>query len=179
MKKCYRKENNSHYKIVNSFLLSVIILLGSLVACNYSSKIKDYYQNTILSKNIRFSDFKKVYHFFVKEPQEEMLVFQEQTIYPIEKINHSTKIFYGEDPIYFLKPGIIVYLGEKDDLGMTMIVQGNDGVDIWYSNLSNTEYHLYDYVSVKDIIGEASNGELIVTIDHDGYYLNYEEYMEN
>ncbi len=45
-----------------------------------------------------------------------------------------------------LTSGVVVFVGEKDDYGETVIIQGVDGVDIWYGNLTNVSVKLYDYV---------------------------------
>ena len=73
--------------------------------------------------------------------------------------------------------GIIVYIGDKDDLGNTVIVQGNDGIDIWYSGISLKEYGLYDYVSKGDILGLSSDVYVTISIYEDGELLKYEEYI--
>ena len=53
----------------------------------------------------------------------------------------------AESPAISLTPGIIVFYGTKEELGNTVIVQGNDGVDIWYSGVTLSSFSIYDYVS--------------------------------
>ena len=76
-----------------------------------------------------------------------------------------------------LVPGIIVFDGEKDDLGNTIIVQGNDGVDVWYSCVTMKEKGLYDYVSKGDILGISNDVYVTISIYEDGKLLDYEEYI--
>ena len=59
---------------------------------------------------------------------------------------------YLKEDVSLIQSGIVVYVGEKDNLGNTVIVQGVDGIDVWYSNLGNVNVSLYDYVSNGDII---------------------------
>ena len=68
-------------------------------------------------------------------------------------------------------------MGDKDDLGNTIIIQGNDGIDIWYSNITVSDYSLYDYVSTGDILGVNNEDYYKLTIMKDGKYLEYDEYF--
>ena len=71
----------------------------------------------------------------------------------------------------------MVFSGEKEGLGNTVIIQGIDGVDIWYSNIENVNLTLYDYVEKDNILGEAQDGEIILTFLSDGNYISYENYI--
>ena len=77
----------------------------------------------------------------------------------------------------FLESGVVVFLGEKENLGKTVIVQGIDGVDIWYSHLENYNLTMYDYVEKDSLVGEFQENEAILTFMKDGNYLGYEEYL--
>ena len=79
--------------------------------------------------------------------------------------------------ISFLESGIVVFSGKKDNLGQTVIIQGVDGVDIWYSNLSNTNLTMYDYVEKGSILGEVNNNEIVLTFIENGEYVSYERYI--
>ena len=68
--------------------------------------------------------------------------------------------------------------GTKDGLSNTVIVQGNDGVDIWYSGVSLNEYGLYDYVSEGDVLGGSILEYGFVSIVKDGEKITYEEYFK-
>ena len=67
-------------------------------------------------------------------------------------------------------------MGEKENLGYTIIVQGVDDVDIWYSNIKNSSIKLYDYIETNAVLGEVDDS-LIVTIVKNNKYLGYEEYI--
>ena len=56
-------------------------------------------------------------------------------------------------------------------------MQGNDGVDIWYSGVTSSELKVYDYIESTTIIGITSEDYLYITLNKDGEYLNYEEYI--
>ena len=58
-----------------------------------------------------------------------------------------------------------------------MIVQGIDGVDIWYSNLTNLNATMYDYVEKNSIVGEFNDQNAVLTFVENGEYIGYEKYI--
>ena len=76
-----------------------------------------------------------------------------------------------------ISSGIVVYSGTKDDYGNTVIVQGVDGVDIWYGNLENIAVNLYDYIEAETIIGETKDEYLYLVIKKDNEFIKYEDYQ--
>ena len=96
----------------------------------------------------------------------------------IEKINNSEKITFNDKTIIkSFMSGIVVFMGEKENLGYTIIVQGVDGTDIWYSNITNSTIKLYDYIEKNTVLGEV-NKNLFLTILKDNNYIGYEEYIK-
>ena len=91
----------------------------------------------------------------------------------IESYKNATKLTVNEQEIInAISSGIVVYLGAKDDLGNTVIIQGNDGVDIWYSNITDTDVALYDYIETGNVLGMANSNYIYLTIIKDGKYQN-------
>jgi hypothetical protein len=82
---------------------------------------------------------------------------------------------YLKEEIVSVESGIVVFVGEKDNLGKTVIVQGVDGVDVWYSNFSDVNVSLYDYISNGYKLG-ISNEYYLVSLYKDGNLITYEEY---
>ena len=188
MKKHNRKESKLKDKRwITKLLFSIIFLLTSLIYIQTSGENKQKYENNILNDNIKFNTIGNMYdkyinsHFKKKDNQEKEMYASSENISYItkEKYNNSTKLTVNKEyAVQTLKPGIIVYIGEKDELGNTIIVQGNDGIDVWYSNITNTNYTLYDYVSKGDILGTTIDEYLYLTFDKDGTFLTYEEYIK-
>ena len=73
-----------------------------------------------------------------------------------------------------LESGIVVYKGEKDNYGNTIIVQQINGIDMWYGNIIDSNVKLYDYVTKGSILGNC-NDYLYVVFKKDGNVLPYEE----
>ena len=75
------------------------------------------------------------------------------------------------------KSGIVVFVGERDYYGMTVIIQGMNGIDYWYGNLTNVNVRLYDYVTSDNIIANAKDNTLIVAFKQNGEVLDFEEFI--
>lgn len=184
-------------KVVNKvwltkLLIGIIFVLISLIYVNFSDKNLDNYKKVILEDNISFASINNLYQKYIgktttkakdkatDDSAKDMLTFNEGIIYEsIEQYNNSYKMKVGKEYLVnFLKPGIIVFVGEKDGLGNTVIVQGNDGVDIWYSNVNMTTYGMYDYVSKGETLGTSNDEYIYLTFVNDGNYLKYEEYIK-
>ena len=75
-----------------------------------------------------------------------------------------------------IKEGMVVFVGEKEKYGKTIIISGTDGIDIWYSNI-NSNVKLYDYIEKGKIVGEAIDSKIYLLFKKDKQILNYEEYI--
>ena len=62
--------------------------------------------------------------------------------------------------------------------GNVVIIEGIDGVDIWYGNLQNINVKLYDYVNESDFLGEC-NKNLYIVLEKNKEYLDFNEYIKN
>ena len=72
---------------------------------------------------------------------------------------------------------MVIFVGEKENLGKTVIIEQVNGVEVWYSNLSSININIYDYVEKGSLIGEVSDQKLYLTFKKDGQILNYEDYI--
>ena len=70
---------------------------------------------------------------------------------------------------------MVIYIGNKDDYGSTVVIEQTDGVEVWYSNVT-TNLKMYDYIEKGTNIGEANN-TLYLVFKKDGDILNYEDYI--
>ena len=180
--KYYKKKianNNHNLAWLNKLLLSIIVFLLVLIASNFSDSFRSEFKNEVLESNMEFYKFNNLYKKIIEDvPEDSQLVGNIVEINDIEEVNGRYKINCGIDyPVEVLKPGIIVFNGTKDDLGNTIIIQGNDGVDVWYSGVDLKEYSLYDYVSVGEVLGNSLDIFITISIYKDGDLLEYEEYI--
>lgn len=164
---------------LSKLLITVIIVLVCLIVCNFNSDLRDSFVKEVLEDNMDFGNFNMLYKKFMIDSEESIVVSDTMLdISDMEVVDGRYRFNYGIDyQVEVLKSGIIVYVGDKDNLGDTVIVQGNDGIDIWYSGITLKEYGLYDYVSNGDILGLSNDVYITISIYEDGELLKYEEYI--
>ncbi len=91
----------------------------------------------------------------------------------------GVKINYQKNsPVTLLNGGIVIFIGEKEGYNNTIIVQGNDGIDYTYGNITNVSVNLYDYIEKDTLIGEALDNYIYLILEKDGQIMNYEEYLK-
>ena len=161
-------------KILNKICFSIIFVLVSLIFVEYGNN-KELYKENVLNNNIKFSKLRMYYdkYFIGKKDDvstEEIMVGNE---IDFEEVEGRYKYFKEE--VNVLQSGIVVFVGEKEGLGNTVVIQGVDGVDFWYSNLSNISVSMYDYVKMEDSIG-LSNEYYLISLYKDGNLISYDEY---
>ncbi len=172
--------------LLSRTLITVILVLISVIYTNSSDKNLLAYKEQILTKSFSFAPFKNWYqkHFgeilpIDIETEPAQTVFSDELVYTnIEEYQNGYKLTVQTNSIINnITSGIVVYIGEKEGYGNVLIVQGIDGVDIWYCNITNTNLTLYDYVEENTILGEAKGDYVYFVLSKDGEYLNYEEYI--
>lgn len=165
---------------LTKLLLSIIVLLVSLIVCNFDSDIRKEFTNKVLEKNINFGLYNEYYKKYISKEEKTVEVSNAlEVVNDYEEIDGRYKFKQDvESPVISLTPGIIVFNGSKEELGNTVIVQGNDGIDIWYSGVNLSGFSIYDYISKGDIIGSSNGDSILVSIVKDGELLKYEEYFK-
>ena len=194
-----KKQNNNLSFILTKLLLTIIIILGSFIYVNWNEKNKSYFKKYVLEETI---DYQKFNAFYDKMIGKERLVdydYKTDFKFEVVKVENKDKLVFLENFTYksiskdgngykvvlengasvpVLNSGIIVFIGTKDNLRDTIIVQGNDGVDIWYSNVIVTDNALYDYVSRGHILGISNSDKVKLTFVKDNEYISYENYFK-
>ncbi len=170
--------------LITRSLLSIIVLLLGIIMLKSN---KDFLVDKVFTKNLEFAKISSFYDKYfgslvpeipIKTPTE--TVFKEELTYQSKddylngvKLNVSDNYL-----IPVLKSGIIVFSGEKEGYENTIIVQGTDGTDIWYGNVSNSDYKLYDYVEEGALLGETNDNTLYIVLQKDGEFLKFDEYFK-
>ena len=110
---------------------------------------------------------------------DEKIVMSDELVYKDKKeYLNGVSLNVGKNyNINSLCGGIVVYIGDKEKLGNTVIIQGTDGVDYWYSNIDNLSVKLYDYIEKDTLIGTSVNDNIYLTFVKNGEYINYEEFI--
>ena len=180
--------NIKYFKnLLSRTLITIILILMSVIYINSDDKNLLSFKKEVLEKNLSFAPFKEWYQkkfgkiIPIDLEEETQVVFSDKLNFSnIENYLDGFKLSVANNTVINnITSGIVVYSGEKEGYGNAIIVQGIDGVDIWYGNILNTSVALYDYIEANTILGEANGDYLYLVLSKNGEYLNYEEYMEN
>lgn len=166
-------------------LISIVITLVILILIKSSSSFKNSFYKSVYSDNISFTKLKEVYNKYIGDSNildkvvKTETVFNEKLSYKKqEKYQDGVKLEVGSNYLVPIEEsGIVVFIGEKEVYGNTVIIQRIDGIDEWYGNIDNVNVKLYDYVKKGSLLGEANNN-LYLVYKKDGNVLNYEEYLK-
>lgn len=187
-----KKKNNENSSGVQKYIKNLairvivvaILFLSMSIVCKSSSVLKDKIYNYFYTEDISFTKIKKMYNKYLGG------VIPLKTNLSTEKVfNESLK--YSSSSIYYdgvklsvsnnylvpsIDEGMVVFIGNKENYGNTVIIENLDGIYIWYGNIDNSSLKLYDYVEKGTLIGEV-NKELYLVFSKEDKYLNYEEYL--
>ncbi|WP_070120808.1 M23 family metallopeptidase [Bacillus marinisedimentorum] len=68
----------------------------------------------------------------------------------------------GNSAVEAVKEGIVIFAGQKEEFGNTVIIQHADGTktwETWYGNLEDIDVRLYDFIETKTRIGTVKQGD--------------------
>ena len=172
--------------IMRSLTVIVIFLLLAILS-KTSRNYKDLIVTNIYEKNISFAKIKKFYTKYLggiepldKVIEKEITVFNEKLEYDSESIYHDgVKLNVEKNYLVpVLKEGMVIFIGEKENYGNVIIIEGIDGITIWYGNMEKTTVKLYDYVNAGAYLGTTKDNILYLVYQKDGKYLDYKEYLK-
>jgi len=160
------------------FVFVLLVLAISLMSETGRSYIKKY----LLETNFEFSKINTLYNKYIgklTDENTEVVSGNQLLEYTSkEKYNDGVKLTVGENyNVNLLESGIVVYIGEKEGYGNTIIVQQSNGIDAWYGNIENVDVKIYDYIEKGTIIGNT-NKTLYLVFQKNGEILNYEDYIK-
>lgn len=180
------KEIHDDLKISRAFtkiLISIILVLSCAIYINLNASNKSFFQEKVFSTSLAFNKLNNLYHSLFGN-----ILPSVRTASVIKNDNSSTREPYlngykisefKNSPVYSKASGILVYNGEKEWYGNTLIIQGVDGTDIWYGSITDTNYKLYDYIESGTIIGNTINDYYYLVLLKENNYLTYEEYFKD
>lgn len=183
-----KKDNNFGKCVKNFFVKTLIVLLmfvSLAICCKRSEFLKEKITDYLYSDDISFTNIKNIYDKYLGG------------ILPIKKEVNTEKVFneklkYSSSSVYLdgaklevtsnylvpsLREGMVVFIGNKEGYGNTVIIEDLDGIYNWYGNIDNTSLKLYDYVDKGTLVGEVNN-TLYLVFSKGDKYLNYEEYLK-
>lgn len=181
------KENNYINGLISRVLIGVIVFFLIIILANSNKDINKFIKNDVLKDNISFTKVSNLYNKYfgsvvpIKDVgNESETVFNEKIVY--KKLNDYKDGYELKVSENYLVPiinsGIVVFIGEKEGYGNTVIIQGIDEVDYWYGNIKDVNVSLYDYVSKGGMLGTTDKDKLYLVFQKNGEYLGYDEIME-
>lgn len=173
-------------KMLNHILLSSLLLIITLCIIKVNPKFKTWINKNIYNTNISFTKFNQVYEkyigniFNINNTSNTTSVFDEKLVYSsISDYKEGVKLTVSNNYLVpVIESGIIVYIGDKDNYGKTIIIQQVNGIDIWYVGVDNSNLKLYDYVEKGSLLGESISNEIYLYYQKGGEFLDYKEYLE-
>ena len=173
-------------KFINRCLIVIILFLGCLIMVksntSFKSKIIDY----VYSDSFKFTKLRSIYEkYFGKILSADKVVPEEKKVFN-EKISYNSANVYKDGVklavssnymVPTLESCIVVFMGEKEGYGNTIIIEQIDGIDVWYSNIKSNQVKMYDYVEKGSMLGEVSGDAFYMVFQKDGNYLNYKDYI--
>lgn len=169
--------------VISKFLLAIIFFLVSVIFTNMSDKNLLLYKEYVLTESMPFTKIKGWYEDLFGEvlpnSDNNKMVMSGHLVYKsIDKyLDGEVLTLNNNTLINNLTSGVVVYSGEKEGYGNTVIVQSVDGADIWYGNITNVSVKLYDYVEKDKLIGEVNSDKLYLVIKKDNNFIKYEDYQ--
>lgn len=186
-KKGFNKEIKVNKKMINKYItkvmLGIIFFLVSIIFTNFSDKNLLLYKEYVFTESLPFTKIKGWYEDLFGEvlPKNDntKTVFNGKLVYKeiVDYLNGEKLTISSNSLVNSIGSGVVVYNGEKEGYGNTVIIQGIDGVDIWYGNLQNVSVSLYDYIEADTVIGEVTNEYLYLVIKKDNEFIKYEDYQ--
>lgn len=183
-----KKNDNKFVKKINKLLITILITLTTLITLKNNTKLKTLFYENVFAKNFKFATINKLFKdkFGSPIPFSDIIEKKETTKVFNEKLEYSAKSKYLDGVkltvsknylVPTLESGMVVFIGEKEKYGNTVIISGIDGIDIWYSNINASNLKLYDYIEKGSFIGEAKDNNIYLVYKKDGKVLNYEEHL--
>lgn len=190
-KKEEKKEVKTSVKlsnIISKFLITVIITLITLIVLKQNPELKEKFHKLVYENNFNFASINSWYkkNFGSVLPFNDLIKEDTKTVFN-ENLTYSEKHKYLDGvsltvtDSYLLpakESGIVVFVGEKEGYGKTIIVDGSDGIEVWYGNLDKINVKMYDFIEKGEYLGEVKGNNLYMVFRKNGKVLDYNEYIK-
>lgn len=172
---------------ITRFFLLVILTLSIMIYLKKDGNFRSLFYKNVYENNFSFAMLNSWYENKFGSPIP-FLNYLNIDVEPVfnEKLKYETIESYLDGAKLkvqkkYLVPvkttGLVVFTGEKEGYGKTVIVQQKDGIDVWYGNLEQINVNLYDYVKEGSLLGEVSEDFLYLVFKREGNILDYHEYL--
>ena len=189
-----KKNNNKNNKkksffisFLNKILVCFILVITCLIIMKNNNDFKNFIKKEVFHDNISFAYLNNLYNKYFGSVlpsykiEDVTPVFNEKLEYKnASEYNNGYKLEVSNSYLVpIIESGIVVYSGNMENFGNVVIIEGIDGVDIWYGNINNINVKLYDYVKKGDFLGEVVDNYLYLVFEKNKEYLKIEDYLKN
>ena len=179
-------DSNKLYNSLIKLMILIIMFIGSLIYVKTSDDNKQKMYDLLFKDNISFSKINNLYNEYLGDVLPfKGLVSDTKPVFN-ERLEYSSANIYKDGVALnvsdsYLVPaigeGIVIFVGEKEGYGKTVIVEQSDGVNVWYSNLINLNVNIYDYIEEGNLIGETKDNILYLVFKKEEKVLDYKEFI--
>lgn len=171
---------------INRLLIVTIIFLSCLILIKSNNSFKNNLIKYVYEDSFKFTKLKTIYEkYFGKILSIDKVAPKEEAVFN-EKLEYNKANVYNDGAVLTvsdnymvptLESGIVVFIGEKEGYGSTVIIEQVDGIDVWYSNIKANNIKMYDYIEKGSLIGEVKGKKLYMVFQKDGAFLDYKKYI--
>lgn len=168
-------------------LITIILFLVCIILCKSNTDIKKSIYEYVYNTNFNFASFHTIYQKYLGDvlPLDSIINTKTEEVFD-EKLSYKNSSIYKDGVkltvsdnylVPTLESGIVVYIGEKENYGNTIIIQQINGIDVWYGNIKNSSMQMYDYVEKGALLGEADGEFIYMVFAKEGKFLDYKDYI--
>lgn len=171
---------------LSKILITIIIFLIGMILTKTNPKYKIFIQENIYENSFRFTKINELYKkYFGNLLSLDNIIYEETPVFN-ENITYTEKNTYKDGValtvstgymVPSLENGIVVYIGNKEEYGQTIIIEQTNGIDVFYSNITNENIKLYDYIEKGEYVGQTKTDKLYLVFQKNGTILNYQDYI--
>lgn len=178
-------KTNRFSKLLNRFMVFVIVVLCGLICLKKSPNLRNIVFKSVFQNNLKFAKINELYERYFGSALP-LTGSDSLALVSSLKLNYEKEEAYKDGvkltvsnnyAVPLLESGIVVFTGEKEGYGNTVILQGADDVEVWYSNLKEIKVSMYDYLKKGSIVGETLDNNLVLVFTKDGKKLDYKKYI--
>ena len=173
-------------KVFSRFLVLIVLTLSCMIVLKGNADLRNRVYKVVFQSNLKFPKINELYEKYFgsslpltgSKSNISMVSAQKIEYTKEEKYKDGVKLTVGENYVIpLINSGIVIFAGEKEGYGNTVIVEDAEGVDIWYCNLKDIKVSMYDYLKKSSVVGEANGDNFILVFTKEEEVLDYKNYI--
>lgn len=178
------KKENRVYKFLTRTMVLCLVILGTLIIFKANPTLKSNINEKVFNNNFNFAKANELYEKYFGTPlpskkEKTQMVFNEPLNYKsIKKYQNGVELTVEKDHVVNARNnGIVIFSGEKEKYGKTIVIQESDKTEVWYSNLKSLDVGIYDYIKKGTTIGQIDGTKMYMAFQKEGKFLDYKKYI--